>query len=154
MKKLISTVIALTLIAAFSVDAKPLTEEAHMNKYLDNLETSIKMDNNGVQFWSLFLLARVKSESPERDLSRFNKQLNRLIDREESELVRVNAKMTYLYINSDELAEKVQITDIENPLPFYTNLYIEKYKMKFDITDADIAEQVEKMKNQFASLEL
>ncbi len=151
MKRIIATSFAILLCAA-TLNAETMPSQKSMTAYLNSLERSLNADNDGVQFWAMFHLAQLKSENPEMNLSRFEWPLNRIIERENSELISVNAKMTLLYINSNELATTVKVADKENPFIFYTQLYFEKYKNKFGLENLDMAEQLKPITDNATAL--
>jgi hypothetical protein len=152
MKRMIAFTFAVLLLLGATVQADDTTLDK-MNIYLNSLERSLTTDNNGVQFWAMFHLAQLKSENPNMDLSRFDWPLNKIIRSESSEeLLTVNAQMTLLYINSNELAKDVKVTDKENPFIFYTTLYFEKYKNKFGVENMDMAEQLRPATNTDTAL--
>ncbi len=151
MKRMIAFTFAALLLLGATVQAEDTTLDK-MNIYLNSLERSLTKDNNGVQFWAMFHLAQLKSENPNMDLSRFDWPLDKIIRSESSELLSVNAQMTLLYINSNELAKEVKVTDKENPYIFYTTLYFEKYKNKFGVENLDMAEQLKPTTNTNTAL--
>lgn len=153
MKKLIIYSFAILMFASVVVEAKtPAVDEDRLNRFLTNIENSLKSENEGVRFWSLFLLARLKSDAPEMDLSQFNRALNRMTDRDEEELLRVNAKMTYLYLNEPELVKSVRVLDRENPLVFYAQLYVVKYQDKFKL-DVNPNDRIKELVTEIETLE-
>ena len=153
--KVISTLFVVLMFVSFAVEAKSpaAVDEKRMESFLSNIDQSLKSDNNGVKFWALFLLARLKSDDPEMDLSRFNKTLDRIIDKEKEELIRVNAKMTYLYLNEPELVQSVRVLDRENPLVFYAQLFIQKYNNNFGLDDVNATDQIKELLSQIEELE-
>ena len=155
MKNLTVLMIVFLMFSAYVVEAKSpaAVDEARLNTFLTNIEESLKSENNGVKFWAMFLLARLKSDLPELDLTRFNRQLNRMVDKDKEELIRVNAKMTYLYLNEADLAKTVRVLDRENPLIFYAQLYIVKYNDKFGLENLDTTEQLKELVDQIEALE-
>jgi hypothetical protein len=155
MKKTLSILFTVLFLITLTLDAKtPASlDEEKLNTVLRNFELALTSDNNGVQFWSMFFISRLKSDDPSLDLTRFNRTLNRLIDRDDDELIRVNAKMTYLYLNEPELSKKVRVLDRENPLIFYAQLYLEKYNNKFGLEDVDSTEQIRNLLKQLEDLE-
>ncbi len=154
MKKLIGSFLAILFFMGLALDANAMKmDEAKLETFKSNIAASLKSENNGVQFWSLFLISRLKSDMPSLDLSQYNKELNRLADRDDSELIRINAKMTYLYLNEPELVETVRVLDRENPLVFYSQLYIAKYNKKFNLENVDPVDQIKELVSQIEILE-
>ncbi len=154
MKALTSTFLIFIFVLglAFNSQAMKLDEEK-LGQFKTNIENSLKSDNDGVQFGALFLLSRLKSDVPGHDLTEYNRLLNRMADRDDSELVRINAKMTYLYLNEPELVKEVRVLDCENPLVFYSQLYIAKYNKKFDLENVNSVDQIKELVDQIEVLE-
>ncbi|MBN1478992.1 hypothetical protein EH223_14965 [candidate division KSB1 bacterium] len=152
--KNLAGIMILILFVTFTVEAKMLAvDEARLNTFMTNIDLSLNSENDGVRFWAMFLLARLKSDMPEIDLTRFNRTLTRMVDRDKEELLRVNAKMTYLYLNEPELVKEVRVLDRENPLIFYAQLYLAKYNEKFNLENVSTLEQIKELSNQIEELE-
>ena len=152
MKRILTYSFVALLFFSATMIANESESKKNMTTYLNSLERSLSEDNNGVQFWAMFHIAKLKSENPELNLDRFEWPLNRILERENSELIKVNAKMTLLYINSNELANQVKVVDIENPLLFYTQLYFEKYKEKFGVDNMNFADQLKIINQNMTAL--
>lgn len=154
MKKL--TGIVLVFVFVFGLSSQVFSAEmdkAKLETFKNNIEESLKTDNDGVQFWALFLLSRLKSDMPSLDLTEFNRLLNRMADNDNSDIIRINAKMTYLYMNEPELVKEVRVLDRENPLIFYSQLYLANYNDKFDLEDVDTTNQIRDLVAEIEDLE-
>lgn len=132
----------ITLALAISVQAGYKADHEKIKTYKQNIETNLQHDNDGVRFWSLYLMSRLKAEHPEKDLSDFNKKLQKMIDKDDSELIRVHAKMTYVYINDDSMAKTIKPAVKDNPIPFYVDLYMHVHNEKFGLEQENRVEQM------------
>ena len=77
---------------------------------------------------SLFVLAKIKSDFPETDLTNLNKILLELSAKDSEAYIRANANLTYIYLNSEELCRMVKVDDSENPALFFSKVYLELNK--------------------------
>lgn len=153
MKKLIWLSLIVGGLLLSSSSQAMVVDKMKLDTFMSNLERSLKSDNDGVRYWSLFLLARLKSDIPEMKLDRFNKMLTQMVDKDKAELVRVHAKLTYLFINDADLVQKIKIDNKENPIPFYVDLHMELHNQKFGLEDVNKNDQYLELFNELADIE-
>lgn len=128
MKKVMKIIFVALFATALSVSATETSVESRIERAKVNLTQALKSDNEGVRNGSLLVLAKIKSEFPETDMKDFNKMLKRLTMEDSKEYIRANANLTYIYINSEELANTVKVDNAENPAVFFNKLYQELNK--------------------------
>ena len=130
------------LALALSVQAGYKADHEKIKTYKQNIETNLTHDNDGVRFWSLYLMSRLKADHPNLDLSDFNKRLQRMIEKDDSELIRVHAKMTHFYINDSAMAKTIKPVVKDNPIPFYVDLYMHVHNEKFGLDQENRVDQM------------
>ncbi len=127
MKRMMKTMFVL-LTMALSLSAAESSIESRIEKAKVNLNYSLQNENEGVRNGSLLVLAQIKSDYPNTDLTELNKTLKKLTANDSRPYIRANANLTYIYLNSEELPHTVKVDDIENPAVFFNKLYQELNK--------------------------
>ncbi len=125
MKRMMKVTLVALFAAVMSVSAADRSVENRIEKAKLNLMQALKSDNQGVRNGSLLVLAKIKSDFPETDLTDLNKTLIRLSADDEATFIRANANLTYIYLNSVELPKTVKVDSTENPAVFFNKLYQE-----------------------------
>lgn len=129
MKRMIYVLtIALLTTTSFAADRATSAEKARIDLAKKALMEVLKSDNAGARNSALHVIAKIKSEYPDVDLTVFNDMLLRLSRNDERSLIRVNANLAYAYINNPELAARVKVEDPEDPAAFFNALYNELNK--------------------------
>lgn len=118
MKRLLYIVGSLVLIMSFL-----LAGEQDVEKIKTNYKSALESNNPGVRFSGLFNLVYMKSQYPEISLEMYNRQLQKIIKEDNEAIIRVDANLAYLYLNSEDLAYVVKVQDKENPKEFFNTLY-------------------------------
>ena len=127
MKRLLGGV--LILVFTFSpLFAKSTVTAEKIELAKKGLLFSLKSENDGVRNSALHVLAKVRSEHPQADLSVFNKALTQMSKNDDRSFLRANANLAYIYINSTELPSKVRTETQEDPSVFFNELYSELNK--------------------------
>ncbi|MDZ7372260.1 MAG: hypothetical protein ONB12_13945, partial [candidate division KSB1 bacterium] len=110
MKRMIYVLtIALLTTTSFAADRTTSAEKARIDLAKKALMEVLKSDNAGARNSALHVIAKIKSEYPDVDLTVFNDMLLRLSRNDERSLIRVNANLAYAYINNPELAARVKV---------------------------------------------
>ena len=111
---------------------------------------AVQNKNDGVRFSSLYILAKLKSDYPELKLKNCSKPLLEVAENDKNDLVRIHAKLTYIYLNDNELVSKVKAVNVDDPMPFYTALHRELHNRHFnleDLTKEELYEQLQRYIN-------
>lgn len=125
MKKML-ILFAAVIFAAGTLSASEVgIDKNRMELAKRNLMQVLKSGNTGARNSALHVIAKIKSEYPNADLSEFNAVLKQLEKNDARSIIRVNANLAYVYINSPELAERIKVEDPENPAAFFSALYAE-----------------------------
>ncbi|MDZ7314721.1 MAG: hypothetical protein ONB24_01220 [candidate division KSB1 bacterium] len=129
MKRMIYVLtIALLTTVAFAADQPTNVEKARIELAKRALLDVLKSENAGARNSALHVIAKIKSDYPDVDLTVFNDMLLKLSRNDERSLIRVNANLAYAYINNPELAARVKVEDPEDPAAFFNALYNELNK--------------------------
>jgi hypothetical protein len=127
MKRIKVMIVALFAIV-LSVSAADRSLEQRIEKAKVNLTQALHSENEGVRNGSLLVLAKIKSDFPQLDLSDLNKTLISISADDNAAYIRANANLTYIYLNSAELPNLVKVESTENPAVFFNKLYQELNK--------------------------
>ena len=135
MKTLVSAVCVMVFLftTAFASDINLSADQT--KAAIQGFEWSLKSSNAGVRHSSLHVIAKFKSEYPSVDLSELNKTLIKMSRNESEPLIRVHASLTYQYINSSKLVNLIKVTDPEDPMVFFNELYKELTTEYLSYTD-------------------
>ncbi len=128
MKRMIKIMCVAVFATVLSVSAADRSFEKRIEKAKVNLTHALKSDNDGVRNGSLLVLAKIKSDFPHLDLTGLNKTLITISADDNAAYIRANANLTYIYLNSAELAKTVKVESTENPAVFFNKLYQELNK--------------------------
>lgn len=124
MKKVVALFVLLAVVGGYAAE-KNNTETAKWEKAEKALLMSLKSENRGVRNSTLHVLAKIKSDDPELDMSVFNSSLLRMVRRDNDPMIRANANIIYTYINNNELAQNLSVSNPEDPAAFFASLYSE-----------------------------
>ncbi|RPI02689.1 MAG: hypothetical protein EHM72_03550 [Calditrichaeota bacterium] len=120
-------VMMLFFMLLLAVNNLPAGDAAIDGKKLDlakkGLMQTLKSDNFGARYSALHVLLKLKSDYPELNLSEFNPILVSMVKNDRASVIRVNANMAYIYINSDELSQRVKVSEREDAVAFFNSLY-------------------------------
>ncbi len=126
MKKMIYVLtIALLTTVSFAADRSTAVEKERIDLAKKALLEVLKSDNAGARNSALHVIAKIKSDYPDVDLTVFNDMLLRLSRNDANSLIRVNANLAYAYLNNPGLAARVKVEDPEDPAVFFNALYAE-----------------------------
>ena len=128
MKRMIKILVFTLFAGVLSVSAAERSLESRIEKAKVNLAHSLKSDNEGVRNGSLLVLAKIKSDFPQLDMTGLNKTLISVSADDDAAYIRANANLTYIYLNSAELPKIVKVESTENPAVFFNKLYQELNK--------------------------
>ncbi len=124
MKKVIALFVLLAVAGGYAADKKNI-EDTKWEKAEKALLMSLKSENRGVRNSTLHVLAKIKADSPVKDMSAFNSSLLRMVRRDNDPMIRANANIIYTYINNNELAKSINVSNPEDPAAFFASLYNE-----------------------------
>lgn len=125
MKKVLGGILVLMLAAApLFADANTVSKE-NLELAKKGLMFSLKSENAGVRNSALHILAKVRADHPNANLSGFNRVLTDMSKKDDMKAIRANANLAYIYINSNELPARVRVEDREDPSIFFNDLYTE-----------------------------
>lgn len=128
MKTIMKFMVVALLATVVSISAAERSIENRIEKAKVNLTHALKSDNDGVRNGSLLVLAKIKSDYPETDMSDLNKTLIKVSSNDSEAYIRANANLTYIYLNSPELVNELKVDNEENPAIFFNKLYRELNK--------------------------
>ncbi|MBN1998657.1 hypothetical protein JW935_13945 [candidate division KSB1 bacterium] len=120
MKRVYITIGIIFIIATMTFAAIPVQQK--IDKALDNYIVALKSDNAGLRSSAAYQIVKMKSRYPQADYSKVEAVLNRIAHRDQSDLLRVQAELTLIYVRNTELAYRVKAQDPSNPWPFYNRL--------------------------------
>jgi len=83
---------------------------------------ALKSDNPGIRNSALHQITVLKAKYPNFDLTKVEKQVKKLSQKDSELLIRVNANITYLYLTNRNLTDKIN-TDTIDPKIFFKELY-------------------------------
>lgn len=119
MRKMLSIVLLSGLIST-SVAATPIDRlENAVNGYMQ----ALKSDNPGLRSSALHNLARLKSDYPELKLDIVDDTLLNISEKDQLMLLRVHAKLTFLYLNDAKLAKMIKVKETQDPQQFFIDLH-------------------------------
>lgn len=128
MKRMMKIMVVALFATVLSVSAAERSLENRIEKAKVNLTYALQNENEGVRNGSLLVLAQIKSDFPEMDLTDLNKTLINISADDAASYIRANANLTYIYLNSAELPNVVKVESTENPAIFFNKLYQELNK--------------------------
>ncbi len=121
MKKLF-IVLILTLLATGLTFAKETPKDSHLEIAAKNLVMSLKSDNAGVRNSALYQIAKIRAQYPDFDLSKVEKEVEKVAKKDKSAIVRVNANLVDTVLN-DKTAESMVNLAAAEPQEFFSDLY-------------------------------
>ncbi|MBN2413721.1 hypothetical protein JXQ31_18725 [candidate division KSB1 bacterium] len=122
MKKLY-IVFALLIIFSVTTFAGNLnTIENRIKFATEGYLKALKSDNPGIRNSALHQITVLKARYPNINLSRIERQIEKLSRSDKEVLIRVNASIAYKYLKNSELTGKVN-TETVDPREFFTELY-------------------------------
>ncbi len=127
MKRMIGILVLTFALSPLFANANPV-DSGKLELATKGLLASLKSENPGVRNSALHVLAKIRSEYPQADLSVFNRMLTQMSKNDAQSMIRANANLAYIYINSTELPSKVRTQDQEDPSVFFNDLYSELNK--------------------------
>ncbi len=121
MKKLF-IVLIVTLLATGLSFAKDAPKSSQLDIAAKNLLMSLKSDNAGVRNSALYQIAKIRAQYPDYDLSKVEKEVEKVAQKDKSAIVRVNANLVDTVLN-DKVAESQVNLAAAEPQEFFTDLY-------------------------------
>jgi hypothetical protein len=122
MKRIIITIAILALAGGNAFSADKMTLKQKVKMAINGYEIAIKSDNPGLNQSGVFQIAHLYSKYPNADLGKAKSILKKAASNNDSELVRLHARMTLAFIENNEL-QSVKVTNPEDPMVFYSSLY-------------------------------
>lgn len=123
MKRLLSAIFVIAILATAGYSADNKVSEKTLQMAEKAYSKSLNSDNAGIRASALYNIAKMKSRFPNYDFEKLEKSVVELAKKDSDSLIRANANLTYIYMNSPELAKNVKISDTENPLMFFNEVY-------------------------------
>lgn len=150
MKNILITflVLVFTFSLAFSQE-KP--DKMKIDQIVRGFKSALNAENAGVRYSACHVIAKFKSDHPERDLDELKDVLFLKSTSDNNDLVRIHAKFTYLYLVSKDLARKIKVTNPEDPMVFYSALHRELHNRQFglqDLTKEEVLNQLQRLINE------
>ncbi len=129
MKKLYIVLALLMLFTVTTFAGNLNTVENRIKCATEGYSKALKSDNPGIRNSALHQITVLKARYPNVNLSRIERQIEKLSKSDKEVLIRVNASIAYKYLTNSELTGRVN-TETIDPKEFFTELYSQVGKIE------------------------